>query len=226
MAYEMDGRSPDPNEYPEVTFGHGVRIYGSVTIGPGSLIGDYCVLGVPPTDDIEAGEPRSETRIGANVILGPYCLVHNGAEVADHAKLYARSEIGCESVIGPRTRILYGAQVHWAVRIGADCLIAGFCCDRASVGDGCSVFGQLVHKFTKPDSGWDGAEEASPTLGAQVTIGFGAIVVGGVLIGESAYVAAGAVVTKDISPRHIQVGSEILPLADWRARRTNSSLQQ
>ena len=55
---------------------------------------------------------------------------------------------------------------------------------------------------------------AGPILRRRCRIGIGAVLVPGVEIGEEAFVAAGAVVTKDVPPRKLVVGSPARVLRD------------
>lgn len=121
----------DPSAYPGVTFGRGVILYGTVRIGPGTRIGDYSILGAPTTDHIEEGNPLEVTRIGPNVLIGPHCVIHNGAFLGAMVRVDERSIIGWASHVGEATRILYAAQIHWDVKIGRHCIVGGFCCDRS-----------------------------------------------------------------------------------------------
>lgn len=59
------------------------------------------------------------------------------------------------------------------------------------------------------------ADKGGPvTIGDRVWIGFGALVLPGVTIGEGAVVAAGAVVTKDVAPYTIVGGNPARPIGE------------
>ncbi|WP_245996920.1 hypothetical protein [Nocardia pseudobrasiliensis] len=63
-------------------------------------------------------------------------------------------------------------------------------------------------------------DEAPPVVEADSVVGFGARVVGGVRIGPRSYVAAGAVVTKDVPPGHVVTGINVhTPIGRWPGRR-------
>ena len=65
------------------------------------------------------------------------------------------------------------------------------------------------HRFDRVDTliKDQGYHNAPVSLGDDVWIGFGAIVLPGVIVGNGAIVAAGAVVTKDVQPYSIVAGS-------------------
>ena len=70
------------------------------------------------------------------------------------------------------------------------------------------MMGKLIHKYNfRPERRpvLDESEE-SPIIKDYAVIGVDAIVIGGVEIGEGAYVVAGGVVTKDIQPYDIVGG--------------------
>lgn len=80
--------------------------------------------------------------------------------------------------------------------------------------------GELVHEYTQPHEGWWGVDEDPPVIEADSVVGYGAHVVGGVHLGPRSYVAAGAVVTKDVPPEHIVTGVNIHTTADrWTGDR-------
>lgn len=66
-----------------------------------------------------------------------------------------------------------------------------------SIGERCSVFQQVT-------IGYNGTE--APTIGNDVVICAGAIVIGGVNIGDGAIIGAGAVVTRDVPPNAVVAG--------------------
>jgi len=65
------------------------------------------------------------------------------------------------------------------------------------IGSNCKIFQQVTIGYN---------DDKSPTIGDNVTISAGAIVIGSVHIGDGAIVGAGAVVTKDVSPGNTVVG--------------------
>ena len=65
------------------------------------------------------------------------------------------------------------------------------------------------------------AQMRGPTIRRSARVGGGAILCPGVEIGEEAFVGAGAVVTKDVAPRMLVVGSParvLRPVADEELR--------
>jgi hypothetical protein len=87
-------------------------------------------------------------------------------------------------------------------------------CARVTIGDRV-LFGPNVQVYTAghPVEGWvrkgtAGPEFAKPiTIGDDVWVGGGAIILPGVTIGDSCVVGAGAVVTKDVAPCTVVAGN-------------------
>ncbi len=179
------------------------------------------MLGYPKEARIrDAQQGRSVA--GAPVRVGDRCLLFNQVTIYEETSigvdcvLEDRSRVGYGCRIGDRTRLVHGAYVCDRVQIGADACVAGFVCDATVIGDRSTVMGDLVHEYTHPDLGWWGVDEDSPVVEADSVVGFGARVIGGVRIGPRSYIAAGAIVTKDVPPEHIVIGSnDHTPIRQW-----------
>jgi UDP-3-O-[3-hydroxymyristoyl] glucosamine N-acyltransferase len=167
--------------------GRRVRVDGDTVIGAGVWVGQFAV-------------------IGRGVRLGPDSLIE------DYVAIEARAVIGERVVVATRSRIGIG------VTIGNDTVIMGVIGDSAQIGAGCRIAGDLIHRQLDPSLGWDdpGSEEPSPIIGDGAFVGWRALVVGGVNVGKSAYVCAGALVTKDVPAGYIASGrNEITHPRQW-----------
>jgi serine O-acetyltransferase len=113
------------------------------------------------------------------------------------------------ALIGWRVPVLPAACRRWAIAacavdilpradIGGGCIIAhgiGLVIGgRTVIGEDCT----LLHGVTLGEVRFD--ELVCPRVGDRVTIGAGAIVLGGITIGDDAVIGAGAVVLTDIPP--------------------------
>jgi len=106
-------------------------------------------------------------------------------------------------------------------------VIGGFISEGCVIGDRCRVFGQLVHKQVDTTQPWDEHEipEPSVRIGDDAFVGFNALVIGGVDIGSRAYVAAGAIVTRSVPPRHIAYGiNRVVPFSAWKGALANNPI--
>lgn len=161
-------------------------IDGPHQFGEGCDIGHYCVVGQGVT-------------LGARTILDTYCYVECGATIGEDTLLTHRASVGARAAVG------------------ANCVIGGFICERSEVGRGCRVFGALVHRQLDPSLPWDSpeAEESSPKLEDGAFVGWGATVIGGIVIGAGAYVCADATVAQNVPPGWIVTGLNEMRPPEW-----------
>jgi UDP-2-acetamido-3-amino-2,3-dideoxy-glucuronate N-acetyltransferase len=154
-----------------------------------------------------ADRPVNEApfRILEDVELGPNVVVHA------FTNLY-----GCR--IGANTRIGPFVEIQRGVVIGANCKIQShtFICtgveieDEVFVGHGVMFINDKYPRATSEEGVLQTAEDWTllPTrVERRASLGSGAVILGGLRIGEGAIVGAGAVVTRDVPPRSIVVGN-------------------
>jgi acetyltransferase-like isoleucine patch superfamily enzyme len=78
--------------------------------------------------------------------------------------------------------------------------------------------GDTYHRYEDPDLPVVAQPMAPPEavrIGDGAFLGIGCAVLMGVTVGEHAYVAAGAVVTRDVEPRTLVVGNPARPVRRW-----------
>jgi UDP-3-O-[3-hydroxymyristoyl] glucosamine N-acyltransferase len=202
----------------DVEIGEGVELGAGVVIHSGTKIGDDCeiqdgaVLGKRPRFGQRSSAPREEPGLlvleeGAVVCAGAivYAGAHigRGAIVGDQAQVRERSTVGEESVIGRGTGVENDVQVGAGVRIQTNCYITTNTVveDDVFVGPGVVT----TNDNTMGRHGED-FELAGPLLRRASRIGGGVVLTPGVEIGEEAFVASGAVVTRDVPPRGVAMG--------------------
>ncbi|WP_200933615.1 acyltransferase [Arthrobacter sp. Leaf141] len=120
--------------------------------------------------------------------------------------------------LGSRVNSLHGLQVGNNVSVGPGSVIEvdGVIGDFALIARNVQIVGRMDHDFSIVGTPivegiWVGdrkpREDDKVSVGRDVWIGAGVIVLGGVSIGEGSVIGAGSVVTKDIPPYSIAVGS-------------------
>jgi UDP-2-acetamido-3-amino-2,3-dideoxy-glucuronate N-acetyltransferase len=134
----------------------------------------------------------------------------DGVVVAPFTNLY-----GCE--VGDETRIGPFVEVQRGARIGSRCKIQShsFICDGVEiqdevfVGHGVMFINDDRPRATTDEGELQGGDDWTllPTvIERRASLGSGAVILGGVRIGEGALVGAGAVVTRDVAPGETVAG--------------------
>ena len=127
---------------------------------------------------------------------------------------------GCR--IGDGTRIGPFVEIQRDVEIGARCKIQShtFVCsgvtieDEVFVGHGVMFVNDKRPRATTEDGALQGEADwhlLTTRICRRASIGSGAVVLGGVTVGEGALVGAGAVVTRDVAPGQTVLGTPARP---------------
>jgi UDP-2-acetamido-3-amino-2,3-dideoxy-glucuronate N-acetyltransferase len=196
----------------------GARLGAHVVVHPGTVIGDGCevqdgaVLGKPPklarhsTARRDAGEPLV---IEAGAVICCRAIVLAGAWigpeaiVGDQAFVRERAAIGERTVIGRGTAVDNDVVVGARVRIQTSVYLTAFSLVEDDVFLGpCAM--------TTNDDAMGRHARGTPLRGATLRracrVGGGAVLTPGIEVGEEAFVAAGAVVTRDVPARAVVMG--------------------
>lgn len=145
----------------------------------------------------------------------PYRLLRD-VELEGEVVVFSFTNLyGCR--IGDGTRIGPFVEIQAGASVGRNCKIQShsFICDGVRIGDGVFIGHGVLFvndKFpraTNPRGELAAADDWNllpVVVGDGVTIGSGAIVMGGVTIGTDALIGAGAVVTKDVAEGEVVAG--------------------
>lgn len=161
----------------------------------------------------------------ARLLAGAWCswLYNDGLSHLPSRRLRSLAlrwwlgSLGAGSGVQMHCRFLHGPGVHLGERcvINHGCLLDGRrfpirIGSDGSIGPEAAIL-TLGHDPRSPDF----ADRGGPvTIGAHVWIGFRAIVLPGVTIGDGAVVAAGAVVSRDVAPFTIVAGNPACPIGN------------
>jgi len=192
-----------------ITSDHGAWIHPEVVFGGTAHIGFSSCVGYGPLAD-------KGTFIGDGVRIGAFCVIEHGVHIEAEVEIDHYCRIACGARIGPKTRILYRAQVFNDVNIGRNCIIAGELVDRTIVRDEVTFQGNTAHSHRDPTRDWDETEEPSPVIERGSIVGIGALLIGGIRVGPRAYVAAGEIVTCDVPEETVLKGGKLKPLSYFR----------
>jgi acetyltransferase-like isoleucine patch superfamily enzyme len=229
MTHDGAFVSPRASLAADVTLSPGAVIHEGVTVGAGGAIGTGAVLhpGVALGERclVEDGavlgkRPRLRPGSSAEGSLGPLqvgdrvticccAVVYAGARLAagviigDHAQVRERAVVGEHTVLGR------GSTIDFDTRVGARVSIQTLVYLTAAAVVEDDVFigpGVTTTNDDTMDRHPAGVPLRGPVLRRACRIGGGATLTPGVVIGEEAFVAAGAVVTRDVAPRTVVMG--------------------
>jgi len=183
------------------------EFYGEVEIGKNTIIEKNCSIGKPLREDISRylidevnfSDSSRKTIIGDGCYIEEGVIISEGVEIGCNVICSEYIVIGQDSLISCNTKIHYRAQIFKRVKIGINSRIGGFICNDSEIGDNCSVYGTLVHKYRQHGGEkCDNHSIGAPKIGNNVIVGFNSTIIGGVNIGDNVYIAAGAIVTKSV----------------------------
>jgi acetyltransferase-like isoleucine patch superfamily enzyme len=216
----------------DVTLGPGAVVHRGVAIGPGSAVGagavlhsgtvlgarclveDHAVLGKRPRlrPGSSARGDTGDLAIADDVTICTGAVVYAGARIDVGAIIGDQAHVRERSVIGARTVIGRGSTVDFDTRVGDGVSIQTLVYltalsvveDDVFIGPGVTT----TNDDTMGRHGRAGSNSglAGPILRRACRIGGGAVLTPGVEIGVEAFVAAGAVVTRDVESRTVVMG--------------------
>lgn len=190
-------------------------VHPTAVVEPGTILGEGCVvephavLGKVPR---LAGRPPKEPpplEIGAGVTICAGAVVYAGARIGDGCIIGDQAQVRERAVIGERTVIGRGAGIDNDVTIGSRVSIQSQVYITAfSVVEDDVFVGPCAMTTNDDHMGRHDREFQlrGATLRRACRIGGGTVIVPGVEVGEEAFVAAGAVITKDVPPRAAVLG--------------------
>jgi UDP-2-acetamido-3-amino-2,3-dideoxy-glucuronate N-acetyltransferase len=196
----------------DVTFGAYVVVHDGTVIGEGCVIEDHAVLGKRPRlarASSARGASPGPLVLGERVTVCAGAIVFAGGRVdeevilGDQSFVRERSSVGAGSVIGRGSVVDNDVRVGARVKVQTDVyLTAGTVVeDDVFVGPGVTT----TNDDTMARHGDEYALRGA-TLRRACRVGAGVVLTPGVEIGEEAFVAAGALVTRDVPARAVAMG--------------------
>ncbi len=189
-------------------------VYPGTVLGEGVQVLEHAVVGKQPTlspRSTAKRDPLPPTVLGAGSIVSTGAIVFAGTEVGervilgDQSCVRERVAIGDDVVVGRGSLIENDTTIGARTKIQAEAYVTAY----STVEEDVFIAPCVV---TTNDNFMGRTEKRlalmkGPTIRRGARIGGGAILCPGIEVGEEAFVGAGAVVTKDVPPRALVVGS-------------------
>jgi acetyltransferase-like isoleucine patch superfamily enzyme len=194
-----------------VSFGAYVVVHDGSVIGDGCTIEDHAVLGKRPRlaphsgarGDVGPLELAEGVTVGVGAVVFAGARVGPDAILGDQTFVRERSSIGAGSVIGRGSVVDNDVEIGARARVQTGVYLTAFTRVEEDV-----FIGPGVTTTNDNTMARHGAEMpvTGPALRRACRVGGGAVLAPGVEVGEEAYVAAGAVVTRDVPARAVVMG--------------------
>jgi acetyltransferase-like isoleucine patch superfamily enzyme len=180
--------------------------YGRNTLGPNARIFEPVTIGFPSRDRIGCENFRGAI-IGKNALIRSGTTIYCDVEIGDDFQCGHNVLIREKTRIGSRVAVGTATVIEGDTTIGSDVRIQSlaFIPRNTVIGNGVFIGPHAVLTNDRyPPSGPSGLR--GPVLGDRSVIGGNATLLPGVIVGEGACVAAGAVVTSDVPACRLAIG--------------------
>jgi acetyltransferase-like isoleucine patch superfamily enzyme len=193
---------PSAIVYPGTVLGEGVKILENAVVGKQPTLSPRSTAKRDPLPPAEIGDGTivstgaivfAGTKIGARVILGDQSCVRERVTIGDDVVLGRDSLIENDTTVGALTKIQAMAYITAYSTLEDNVFIAPCV---VTTNDNFMGRTEKRHELVK-----------GPTIRRGARVGGGAVLCPGIEIGEEAFVGAGAIVTKDVPPKMLVVGS-------------------
>ncbi len=182
-------------------------IHPGVTMGDGTVIEDFCVVGAPPRGPAsgvlatvigDGAIIRSHTVIYAGNVIGARFQTGNKSNIREANTIGDDVSVGTLSVVEHHVTIGHRVRIHTQVFIPEYCVIE----DDAWIGPNV-----VLTNARYPGSSGAKDSLAGVTIGKSARIGANVTILPGIAIGAEALVGAGSVVTHDVPEKGVVYGS-------------------
>jgi acetyltransferase-like isoleucine patch superfamily enzyme len=196
-------------------------VYPGTVLGEGVKVLENAVVGKQPSlspRSTAKREPLPPTVIGDGTIVSTGAIVFAGSEIGarvilgDQSCVRERVTIGDDVVVGRGSLVENDTTIGAMTKIQAEAYITAYSTLEENVFIAPCVITTNDNFMGRTEKRHDLIK--GPTIRRGARVGGGAILCPAVEIGEEAFVGAGAVVTKDVPPRKVVVGSPARVLRD------------
>jgi acetyltransferase-like isoleucine patch superfamily enzyme len=195
--------------YPGTVLGEGVKVLEHAVVGKQPSLSPRSTAKREPLPPAELGEGTivsagaivfAGSTLGARVIVGDQACVRERVRIGDDVVVGRGSLIENDTTVGAMTKIQADAYITAYSTLEEDVFIAPCV---VTTNDNFMGRTERRHELVR-----------GPTIRRGARVGGGAVLCPGIVVGEEAFVGAGAVVTKDVPPRAVVVGNPARVLRD------------
>ena len=193
---------PSAIVYPGTVLGENVKVLENAVVGKQPSLSPRSTAKREPLPPAEVGDGTivstgaivfAGTRLGARVIVGDQACVRERVDVGDDVVIGRGVLVENDTTIGELTKIQAEAYITAYTTLEDNVFIAPCV---VTTNDNFMGRTERRHELIK-----------GTTVRRAARVGGGAILCPGIVVGEEAFVGAGAVVTKDVEPRMLVVGN-------------------
>lgn len=189
-----------------------------VVQGENVIVFPGCVVGRPPmaptgTTEIDYSKLPNKpvcigdnTIIGANTVIynnvkiGKNCLIGDGVHIREDVEIGDNCIIGISCKVGARTKIGNFTRVMDLTNVASDAVLG----EHVFIGPGVMMGNDNSMGRKKVN---DGFSFTGPVINDWVTIGMNASILPNIIIGQDSIIAAGSIVTKNVSSMVLALGA-------------------
>jgi len=183
------------------------KIHDGVVIGNGSIVEDYCIIGVPPRGKKEG---ELSTTIGGKAILRAHTVIYAGNRIGNNFQTGNKVNIRESNEIGNNVSIGTHSVIEHHIRIGNNVRIHSlvFVPEFTIIEDGAWLGPNVIVTNAKYPLSKEVKETlAGPIVKKGAKIGANSTILPGLVIGVNSLVGAGSVVTKDVPDNAVVAGN-------------------
>lgn len=182
-------------------------VRANVTLGTGSVIEDFCIVGTPPRG---AAEGELLTVIGDKAVIRSHTVIYAGNTIGHNfqtgnkVNIRESNRIGNNVSVGTLSVIEHHVEIADNVRIHTQVFIPEY----SVLEEGCWIGPNVVFTNARyPQAPGVKDQLQGPIIRRHAKIGANVTLLPGVVIGENALVGAGSVVVADVPPGAVVVGN-------------------
>jgi len=170
--------------------------------GTNCTVDEHTIVGYEYDTDVTPAAIGDNVTIRAGSTIYADVILHNGIQTGHNVLIREHTEIGAETIVGSNTVIDGYSNIGANVSLQTGVYIPS----NTKIED-CVFVGPHAVLTNDPAPVRQEVDLDGPTIRSSVSIGANATILPDVTIGKRSFVAAGAVVTRDVPPDTLAIGA-------------------